>query len=75
MYRKTLQRVVLRREFITIQAFKRPVAVKLGFYGEKLVNVYPEYEHCKVHKCIRYETGNRIDESARLTVCLFSSDE
>lgn len=75
MCRKILQRVVLRREFITIQAFKRSVAVKLGFYGEKLVNIYPEYEHCKVHKCIRYEAGNRIDEGVRLTVCLVSSDK
>lgn len=40
--------MILRREFISVHAFERLVAVKLGFYGDKLVNVYPEYEDCKV---------------------------
>uniref|UniRef100_K3WI47 Nickel insertion protein n=1 Tax=Globisporangium ultimum (strain ATCC 200006 / CBS 805.95 / DAOM BR144) TaxID=431595 RepID=K3WI47_GLOUD len=45
--RKTLQRVFLRREFISICAFERSVSVKLGYYGDKIINVYPEYEQCK----------------------------
>ncbi|KAF1330664.1 hypothetical protein FI667_g4877, partial [Globisporangium splendens] len=45
--RKTLQRVFLRREFISIRAFERSVSVKLGYYGDKIINIYPEYEQCK----------------------------
>lgn len=46
--RRTLERVLLRRELITVRAFDRAVAVKVGYYGDRVVNVYPEYEDCTV---------------------------
>lgn len=58
-----MARVFLRREFISISAFERVVAVKLGYYGNKIVNVYPEYEHCKVRERPRSTSWSQIEVS------------
>jgi hypothetical protein len=51
--RKEMTRFALSREMISVDVFDRPVAVKVGYLGTDVVNVYPEYEHCKVPSELR----------------------
>lgn len=48
MNRNKTQRAFLKRSFLSVTAFDRSVAVKVGYENDKAVNVYPEYEDCKV---------------------------
>lgn len=40
-------RVVLKREFKTLNTPYGEITVKLGYYNKKLIKVTPEYEECK----------------------------
>lgn len=45
-----MTRFALDRTMVSVDAFDRSVAVKVGYLDGAVVNVYPEYEHCKVRR-------------------------
>ena len=44
---RSMDRLKLRRETVTVETLWGPVRMKLGFLGEERVNAAPEYEDCR----------------------------
>ncbi|TMW56161.1 hypothetical protein Poli38472_008809 [Pythium oligandrum] len=75
--RKVMQRTCLERRFFVVEAYGRKVDVKVGYYEGEVVNVYPEYEHCKeIASCegipllqiiqeVQQQAKEQVDISAR----------
>lgn len=47
MRRSSFKRVIAGRTEIRVDAFRRPVRVKTGYWNGDIVNVHPEFEDCK----------------------------
>lgn len=62
-HRKDMTRFALAREMISVDAFDRSVAVKVGYLGNDVVNVYPEYEHCKVRSHLKFAASSVVAPS------------
>ena len=66
---ETVRRKTLRRQIIQADTPFGPIAVKLGFLGERLVQASPEYESCKA-AALRLNTPLRTIQDAARTAAL-----